>query len=189
MIVKHFDVTGKSDPSFGNDGGTTIPTADASTGDRARSMLRLADGRLVVAGSSYGTASGPYGATGPVAVARLKANGAPDPAFGGGALVASPKLAFNPFVMTHVLGQLCDGTVLVAGRLDVVVGTNQDLALVKLDPTGAPQLPFGTAGVASLSLAGNQSPIGAAQDPASGKVVVVGATQTSGEVVAARFNP
>ena len=76
-----------------------------------------------------------------------------------------------------------DGTYTLTVTFDV--GTNQDLALVKLDPTGAPQLPFGTAGVASLSLAGNQSPIGAAQDPASGKVVVVGATQTSGEVVAA----
>jgi len=189
MIVKHFDVTGNSDSSFGADGGTTIPTADASTGDRARSMLRLADGRLVVAGSSYGSASGPYGATGPVAVARLKANGAPDPTFGGGALVAIPKLAFNPFYMKRMLGQLCDGTVLVAGRLDVVPNTNQDLALIKLDPNGAPQLTFGTGGVASLSLAGNQSPVGAAQDPTSGKVVVVGATQTGGEVVAARFNP
>jgi uncharacterized delta-60 repeat protein len=189
MIVKHFDVTGKADGAFGADGGTTIPTADASTGDRARSMVRLADGRLVVAGSSYGSATGPYGAEGPVAVARLTANGTPDPTFGAGALVPIPKLAFNNFFMTHMLGQLCDGTVLLAGRLDVVVNTNQDLALVKLDPSGAPQPSFGTAGIASLSLAGNQSPIGAAQDPKSGKIVVVGGTQTGGEVVAVRFNP
>ncbi|CAN5185269.1 hypothetical protein BH09MYX1_BH09MYX1_61420 [soil metagenome] len=187
MVVKHFDSTGKPGSAFGNDGGTTFPGADASTADRGRSLLRQSDGRFSVAGSSFGTASGPYGIDGPLAVGRLTKTGLPDPSFGGGVLTTT-KLMFSPFYMTHVLGHLCDGTVLVAGRLDVAPG-NQDLAVLKLDPFGAPLLAFGSSGIATLPLLGNQSPIGAAKDPTTGKVVVIGGTQTPGQLVAARFNP
>ncbi|HEX7602189.1 MAG TPA: hypothetical protein VF316_11310 [Polyangiaceae bacterium] len=111
-----------------------------------------------------------------------------DPTFGGGVLVANPKLIFDSMYMNHMLGQLCDGTVLIAGRFDAVA-TGQDMGLIKLDPTGVAVPSFGTSGIASLPLAANQIPIGAAQDPKSGKVVVIGRTQVGGELVGARFNP
>lgn len=187
IVVKHYDATGKLDTTFGTSGATALATPDASTGDHGRSLLRLDDGRLVVAGATNAGNSS-YG-SGRAAIARMSGKGAPDPTFGGGLLNPISRLAWDSFFMTHVLGTLCDGTVFMGGRLDTDAAQPQDLAVAKFAANGTLVGTFGDQGIASLPLAGNQSPVGAAQDPKSGKIVVIGGTQVSGAIVAARFNP
>lgn len=187
VVVKHYDATGKADTTFGTNGGTVLGTPDASTGDHGRSLLRLTDGRLLVAGATNAGNSS-YG-TGRSAIARMSAKGAPDPTFGGGLLSPISRFAWDSFYMTHVLATLCDGTVFMGGRLDTDAAQPQDLAVAKFAANGQLVGGFGDQGIASLPLAGNQSPVGAAQDPKSGKIVVIGGTQVQGAIVAARFNP
>jgi uncharacterized delta-60 repeat protein len=78
-IVRRFTVTGDRDPSFG--GGEDVTLASAP-GPFRQSVAVLASGATIVLGA--GSPSGSDGAF----VARLGADGAPDPAFGAAGVVA-----------------------------------------------------------------------------------------------------
>lgn len=155
-----------------------IPLAGGFLG---RSIVLLDDGRIVVAGPSNLT-----GATfdGPLAVTRLLPNGNVDMQFNGGVPLTLP-LKSDGYLQSSSLAKLCNNTVLVAGRAEV---PNQDLGLTRVTPDGKLDMAFGMNGVARQPIMGDEVPIGAAQDPVTGKVVVVG-RDTSANPVLARFNP
>lgn len=72
-VVVRFDVDGQPDPTFSDDGVTTVRYAPGGSGHSAATAVAVdGEGRIVVAGRLSGR--GP-------AVARLTADGAPDPTF------------------------------------------------------------------------------------------------------------
>jgi len=182
MVVRRLNSSGAPDGTFGTDGGlVTLPTfVDGGGTDVGRSLLHLPNGNLLAAGAV--NASNLAGGTG---VAMLQSNGALQSSFAGGQ-ATYPNLQFFAFYMTSALASLCDGTMFVAGAVNS--NPNQDIAIAKILPNGTLDPTFGgDAGLAVIAVAGNQLPAQMAQDPITGKLVVVGGT--GGQTVVARFNP
>ena len=102
--VARLNPNGSLDTTFSGDGKKTFNWAPGDF-SRARAVLVLANGKLVVAGFS-----GPEG--GDVQVARLKANGALDTAFGTGSKAA---VDFGGTDFGLALARQADGRIVVAG--------------------------------------------------------------------------
>lgn len=187
IVVKHLDATGAIDATFGTAGTAQLDPPDGGpSASLGRSLVRMADGRLAAAGPGV-NAGGAFG-RGPGCVARLAKTGAIDTTFGTGGLTAYPSLVFDGFYMARALGALCDGSFFLAGRFDSVTN-GQDIGLIRIGADGVAMPSFGTNGVGSLALAGDQIAVAAVQDPASKKIIVVGGTTVAGQIIAARFFP
>ncbi len=131
---------GTFDPSFGEDGLTTVPfTSSGSAVPALAGAVAIdADGRIVVAGEAD-VAEQPR-----VAVARLLTDGSPDESFGerGSLLLDQPGVA-NGVLLLDGGGMVITGT-----ALDSVGGTQ--LLLVGLLEDGSPDVTFGTDGQATV---------------------------------------
>lgn len=158
----------------------------ATGGFIGRSIGVLPDGKIVVAGSTQ-LVDPTFG--GALIVVRLTSALAIDNTFNGGKpLVTS--LGFDAYTQFGSLAILCDGTVLAAGTWtgDVASADPQDLGLAKILGTGVLDNSFGEGGIARSVINGAEIPVGATQDPTTGKVVVIGRDAVPNLVIA-RFNP
>jgi uncharacterized delta-60 repeat protein len=158
----------------------------ANGGMIGRSIGVLPDGKVVIAGATEimdPTFAGTLG------VMRLTSALAVDSTFNGGKVLEVP-LNFDAYLQYSSLAILCDGTVLAAGTWqgDAAAPDPQDMGLAKILSSGALDLSFGEGGVTRSIINGAEIPVGAAQDPTTGKVVVIG-RDTIPNLVIARFNP
>jgi uncharacterized delta-60 repeat protein len=98
---------GAPDPAFGGGDGDGVAEVDvAPLADQAAAAALQPDGRIVVAGSSQDS--------GDMAIARLLADGSPDPGFGGGDGIATVDFGAAAFAFAVALQP--DGRILVAGQ-------------------------------------------------------------------------
>lgn len=184
ILVARYDAAGVPDATFGTagDDGTPEGFVNVSLGDgndAARDLALQADGKIVVVGDSLS----PDGSTNFV-LARLKADGTPDEAFGS-AEDGTP----NGFVATS-LGEGNDFATGVAvqgdGRI-VVAGYHQDgdstnIAVTRYDAAGALDPSFGQAedgtdnGIANISLGGGDDMANAVALQGDKLIVVAGTT-------------
>jgi uncharacterized delta-60 repeat protein len=161
MQAARLNANGSLDTSFGTGG---IATVGFGGDEFVDAMARQANGRILLAGRS--TAAG-------AVVARLRANGALDPDFGG-----DGRVAVGAGGLVAVLVQE-DRKILVAGR-PVFDGSNR---VTRLNTNGSIDTGFGSAGTATID-------IGLTLDAAlqaDGRIVVVGST--SGGFGIVRLNP
>src|SRR5262249_54913917 len=87
FVLLHSGADGRPDRSFGKDG---VVVTRILAGSGATEVVRLRDGRLLVAGYAQNGPADAPGTTARVAVARYRHDGALDPTFGtGGTLVTS----------------------------------------------------------------------------------------------------
>ena len=129
FAVGQLTAAGVPDPTFGANGRVTLPLGPADTwGSEAKAVALLADGRLLVAGFAATAGGGPAA----FAVARLRADGTPDPVFGtnGTVTVGTPNSGFYGDRANAVAVQ-ADGRVVVAGSTDRG-NLNDDFAVVRL---------------------------------------------------------
>jgi uncharacterized delta-60 repeat protein len=103
--VARLNPNGSLDTTFSGDGKKTFNWAPGDF-SRTQAVLVLPNGRLVVAGFS-----GPEG--GDIQVARLKANGALDPAFGTG---GKARVDFGGTEFGFAVARQADGRIVVAGK-------------------------------------------------------------------------
>lgn len=96
------------------------------------------DGKIVLAGQALGVGFS-------AAVARLNPDGSLDPSFGTDGKVTVP-LRFGGATAVAVQP---DGKIVLAGS-SASLGGQSDFAAVRLTPTGAPDLTFGTSGMATV---------------------------------------
>jgi uncharacterized delta-60 repeat protein len=164
----------------GTDGSLQL---SATGGIVGRSVTVLADGNIMVAGSSNLTA-GTY--AGPLTIVRLTSGLALDTTFNGGAPLTVP-MTFDAYTQYSSLAVLCNGEVLAAGTWHDDAG-DQNLGLARITTAGALDPTFGQGGVTNDPFTGAEIPVGVAQDPTTGKVVVIG-RNTTPQLVIARFNP
>jgi uncharacterized delta-60 repeat protein len=129
------DVQLAPDAAFGGSGVATLSTANHESFVAAH---RLADGAIVAAGN-LGTATGSD-----LVVARFRANGSLDPAFGFGGYSALD--AGSADDTARALALLPDGRIAVAGQS----GGRPMVAVFRAD--GAPDANFGTGGVVRVPL-------------------------------------
>ena len=139
FVIARFTASGEPDTSFSGDG--LVVEAPAGSGSAAASAVApLADGGLAVAGHVDGR----------FAVARYRADGTLEPAFGeaGVARVASGP---NPGGRANAVAVRPDGSILAAGQTDAS-GNTRTWTLARLTASGAPDPGFGGTGTVTETL-------------------------------------
>ncbi|WP_068415428.1 Ig-like domain-containing protein [Planctomyces sp. SH-PL62] len=160
FAVVRLDPTGTLDATFGDGGYAT--TSFAVGGDRGFGLAVQPDGKILLAGESFGGNS-----TSNFAVARWTADGRLDPTFGSGGKVQTD--VPGEFDQASGLALQADGKIVVAGS------AGGDLALVRYTTSGALDEAFGAGGIVVKDLGGDDwaSSVVVQGD---GKIVVGGAS-------------
>lgn len=135
FMVCRFDVNGNLDPTFGSGGHVMLPTG--TNGSEATRIILMPDGRMVVAGRTFGTVDRAF------IVRRLLPDGAVDASFGVNGLWMDPIGANGAYITDMAMDT--QGRVVVAG---VAVATNlfATMAVVRLGTNGIPDPTFGNNG-------------------------------------------
>ena len=166
FAVARYHTNGALDTSFGTGG--TLTTLIGSFSD-ATDVELLADGRIVVGGSSDGN----------YAVARYLTEGSLDPTFGSGGVSTGPDVPEGYFWSTGMALQ-ANGKILIAARVNMLDGLN-DFGLVRLNGDGSLDTTFGTGGAVTTDFypTSSFSDCGAAAVAvqADGKIVVAGSAR------------
>jgi uncharacterized delta-60 repeat protein len=147
---------GALDTTFGTGG---IATVDFGGDDFGVAIARQANGRILVAGRS--TTAG-------AVVSRLRANGAPDPDFGGG----DGRVTVGAGSLSAVLVQP-GGKILVAGN----AGGSATMTVTRLKPDGSPDTTFDGDGTATIDFGTLADIANDAVLQGDGRIVVTGYTQ------------
>jgi uncharacterized delta-60 repeat protein len=164
MQVARLNPDGSLDTTFGTGGKAAV---DFGGDDFGLAMARQANGRIVLAGSS--TVAG-------AVVARLRANGAPDPDFAD-----DGRLTLGNGVLRSVFVQ--------ADRKVVVVGNAAGSAMMtvtRLMPNGSPDPTLDGDGTATIDIGALSDVAGDAVLQSGGRIVVVGTG--GGGMAVARLN-
>lgn len=133
-IVRYFD-DGNLDTSFGSNG---IKIIDIDDMDEAQSVKMQSDDKIVFSGWS----SSISGQTTSFQVIRLFPNGDIDTAFGESGVFSSP-IRFSSHEQLIQFQE--DAKILVVGAVSTT--SAYDIAMIRLQPNGAPDTTFGTNGV------------------------------------------
>jgi uncharacterized delta-60 repeat protein len=190
FYVERINTDGTPDTAFGTGGALT--TRIAGLDAEARAVAVQPDGKLVVAGTAYGSGSvhDQFG------LARYNADGSLDSSFGAsGTLVTqvSPGGSEARGVAVQMDGKiLAAGTAFASGPMD------DHFALARYNADGSPDVSFGSGGVTTADFAALLDPthpapfdraMGVALQP-DGKILVVGTTGgMSTDFAIARHNP
>jgi uncharacterized delta-60 repeat protein len=169
---------GDLDPSFGGDG--KVLTDFTKGRDGARDVAIQANGKIVVVGRAS-TRRG-YGR---FALARYRANGHLDPAFGGDGSVTT-NFAKREDSASAVAIQ-ADGKIVAVGGADTTARVGV-FAVARYDRDGTLDTTFGGDGKVTTSFTGGHDAASDVAIQTDGKIVVVGTTGP-GEFALARFDP
>jgi uncharacterized delta-60 repeat protein len=194
FILGRFEPDGTLDPSFGNQGIVQTPFPD-SFGFVDATALQ-ADGKIVVAGDTYGGAN--YLAQ--FTIARYTSAGALDPSFGKGGITSTP-IDEGPYVYSTAFPEavtiLTSGKILVGGIVDTSAGsdapTDYAFVLARYSADGSLDSTFGKGGLVQTHFLGNDTLSGMGVEP-DGKVVAAGtaqplATDDKQAIAVARYLP
>lgn len=147
MFASGLLADGSDDPSYGS-GGFTVLAFDQGGGnaDFSATSLRQPDGRLLLVGRAEGAGGND------IAVARLLADGSPDPSFGTGGRVLIPL----DFVSggddgARAVALQDDGRIVLAGSAQREPGGNSAAVVLRLLPSGLLDSSFGSGGVVTVS--------------------------------------
>ena len=153
---------GDLDLSFG--GGGKVTTAIGTGGDFGYSVIQQADGKLVVAGSSWN------GSNADVALVRYNADGPLDTGFDGDGIVTTAIGAANDYAQSVI--QQADGKLVVAGYS--WNGSNDDVALVRYNTDGSLDTGFDGDGKVTTAIGAGDDYGYSVIQQSDGKLVVAG---------------
>jgi len=183
-----YNANGTLDASFGAGGRVAV---DFEQNDGATGVAVQPDGRIVLAGSASRIA-GNIGLSSAFALARLNADGSPDPAFDGDGRATLSILGFDSCSSVALQP---DGRLVAAGSsMGGINRTEPDFALARFNADGSPDPTFGSGGkvLADFDFGGDMA-AGVAVLP-GGRIVAAGPVfpysyiSSSPEFGAARFN-
>ncbi|HVK15496.1 MAG TPA: hypothetical protein VM533_01020, partial [Fimbriiglobus sp.] len=162
---------GDLDPTFGTGGQAHVPFDAAGGRSSAADVAVLPGGEMVVVGTAGNPSAGTPDA---FAVARMTRDGAPDPAFGVGGQVLVPVGAGNS--SASAVAVQADGKVVVVGNARVTSDPYSDnqFAVVRLNPDGSLDPAFGTGGKVLVAVGTGTSSASAVAIQPDGKIVVTG---------------
>lgn len=175
MLVARYNTDGTLDSTFGSGG---VVTTDFGLTDIARSVAIQPDGKIVVAGQTYGL----FSVFGEFALARYNADGSLDTSFGSGGTVTS---FFGDLgCAANSLALQSDGKIIVAGEQTVTFvfgddGSNLDFAVARYNTDGSLDSSFGTGGVVKTDYFQLSDTASAVRIQADGKIVAVGTSEGS----------
>jgi uncharacterized delta-60 repeat protein len=187
FAVARFNLNGALDTTFGGTGEVTTILTTVRQGGVARDVAIQPDGKIVVAGYSFG---------GDFALVRYNPNGSLDTSFGNQGIVLT-SVVQSTRDSAYSMGLQADGKIVVAGT--VSTSTGYQLALVRYTSGGLLDTSFGTGGKVTtqftvnlgctcvnwIDLGLDTNPL----DPNAGKIVVTTRLATAGApALVARFN-
>ena len=148
FFAARFNADGTPDATFGTQGRASV---DISEYDVAMGVALQADGKVVLAGMS-GASLSSIGATLSFALARLKADGTPDPTFDGDGRL---RTTFHGYDYANDVAIQADGKILAAGSAGSsgINFVEADFALARYDASGALDPTFGVGGRVTLDFA------------------------------------
>jgi uncharacterized delta-60 repeat protein len=152
---------GELDPTFG-DGGRVV--TDLGGDDSAGGMAIQRDGRIVVAGQRVAGRSGGF------VVARYLSDGSLDPSFGTGGSVTTD---IGEVDGANAVVIQDDGRIVAAGFAQPPGGADVDFAVVRYLADGSPDPSFGTGGIVTTDVSGNDAALDVVVQE-DGKIVAAG---------------
>ncbi len=185
FALMRINADGTLDASFGSGGKLSLPVGPGA--DAGSAVTLLADGRMLVTGSSRSSAdpSSDYD----VSLVRLNADGTLDASFGSGGKVLA-RLSDQDDRASHTL-VLDDGKIIVAGYAEGKPGLGGDITLLCFNADGTRDTGFGLNGAATLALRDLGDRV-VGLELVGGKLVVLGVssfnTHADANMVLARFN-
>ncbi len=181
LLLVRYTPDGKLDPTFNRYGFVTYNGGQGD--DRGLGLALQTDGKIIAVGQYYN------GTDRDMLVLRYLDDGTPDPGFADQGVFVYPGTVPGTNLAFGVALQK-DGKILVTGESSN--GSNQDLILLRLTPTGILDGTFGAGGVVTYPGSGGGLDRGFAvtvQDDE--KIVVAGAVtiQTQDDLLALRYKP
>ncbi|MEC3956419.1 hypothetical protein VMT65_25525 [Nocardia sp. CDC153] len=182
FAIVRYTADGQLDAGFGDHG--KVSTDFGGKADVANAVAIESDGKIIVAGTSHGTATGDN-----IALARYTADGKPDTGFGDGGKV-STDLGTQADHANAVAVQ-SDGKIVVAGSThDPDPAQGDDFVVVRYASDGKPDTGFGRNGVVSTDFGGKADVANAVAIQTDGKIVAAGTshgTTTGDNIALARY--
>ena len=182
--LRRFNSDGSDDSTFGIAGEAAVTFSGNS--NEAFDLAVQPDGRILVVGTTR------VGSNFDFAVSRFNADGTPDTSFGTSGSVFTD---FSGAVdRAHAVLIQPDGAIVVAGHkaLNGIAGIDNDFAVARYTTDGVLDTTFGTAGRASINIAGLADLAATAALQPDGAIVLAGRVGESGggteDVGLARFN-
>jgi uncharacterized delta-60 repeat protein len=162
VALVRYNTDGSLDTGFDGDGKVT--TAIGTGYDEGYSVIQQADGKLVVAGTSYNGSSNDF------ALVRYNADGSLDASFDGDGIVTTAIGAANDYAQSVI--QQADGKLVVAGYS--WNGSNDDVALVRYNEDGSLDTSFDGDGKVTTAIGAGDDYGRSVIQQADGKLVVAG---------------
>ena len=163
FAVVRYNADGTLDTGFDSDGKVT--TAIGSGIDIGRSVAIQSDGKIVVAGHSNN------GSIADFALVRYNADGSLDTGFGtGGKVTTATRSGAND--LAYSVAVQADGKIVLAGFSDN--GSSWDLAVARYNSDGSLDTGFGSDGVGTTPISGEDRAYAAAIQPDDNKIVLAG---------------
>lgn len=173
MVLTRIKANGTLDTAFGTSG-VVSPTMDPAGDERAYSIVRQSDGKLVVAGKVMYSGSSFYKSL----VARFNADGSLDPSFSGDGYQLID-LGYRYQTVNSLALQPDDRIVLVgSGECDA---TGDDWQIIRLDANGELDLSFNGDGFDVVDFGNLDDQANDVVVQSDGKIVVVGSAFISGD--------
>jgi uncharacterized delta-60 repeat protein len=175
FAIARFNADGSIDTGFGGGDGL-VSTSFGLFDDIARSVSVLADGSILVVGSTY------TGTSQDVALAKYNSDGTLDTSFGGGDGMAKSGDSSNDEGYSAVIQS--DGKILVGGKYN-----NLEFGLLRFHGDGSLDTTFGTSGVVSTDFTGGNDGAYSIALQNDGRIVLGGFafTGTSFDFAVARY--
>jgi uncharacterized delta-60 repeat protein len=162
VALVRYNTDGSLDTGFDGDGKVT--TAIGTGYDEGYSVIQQADGKLVVAGTSYNGSSNDF------ALVRYNADGSLDASFDGDGIVTTAIGAGDDYGRSVI--QQADGKLVVAGSS--WNGSNNDVALVRYNEDGSLDTSFDGDGKVTTAIGAGDDFGRSVIQQADGKLVVAG---------------
>jgi uncharacterized delta-60 repeat protein len=179
MAIALYTSDGRLDASFGSGG--KVLTDFSGYNDGATAIAVLADGKLLVGGSS-----GSSEFRGHFALARYHLDGRLDTSFGtDGKAVGDFEAAATAMVLQP------DGKIILAGTSQTNIITGSDFSVARFNPDGTPDTGFGSGGKVFTDFTSMDEAYAVAL-AADGQIVVAGSSYTEPrfyDFAVARYNP
>ncbi|CAM3949513.1 hypothetical protein [Smaragdicoccus niigatensis] len=153
---------GKLDTSFGDKGIATVDVSPGTTGEQARTLLPLADGKLLVLGTAEhdGAAAGDAAKDTDIVAVQFDKSGKLDAGFGTGGIAridlgagtAIDEKTFIGDAATGIVTRPKGGYTLLGSTLAGPGRTDADFVLIGMTDNGALDTAFGTDGVTRIDI-------------------------------------
>ena len=182
FALARYNTNGSLDNTFDADG--IVTTTIGTSGNRAHAVALQSDGKILVAGYSYSSATG-----NDFTLARYNANGSLDNSFDADGIVITPLGGFTNDRAFSVAVQ-SDGKIVAAGYQTDIVSTQRDFALIRYLANGNLDNTFNVDGIVSLSIAPGNDEGRSVIVQDDGRIIVAGYSYdfTTREFAMVRFN-